>query len=36
MLIYINAMTYHLSLNNKSLENQCQNKLKIDFVNNNL
>jgi hypothetical protein len=29
-------MTYHQNLSSKWLDNQSQNKLKIDFVNNNL
>ena len=29
-------MTYHQNHNSNALENQYQNKLKIDFVNNNL
>ena len=36
MSIRVNVITYHPNRNSKSLENQYQNKLKIDFVNNNL
>jgi hypothetical protein len=36
MSIWVNTMTYYQKLNSKCLENQYQNKLKIDFVNNNL
>jgi len=36
MSIRVNGITYHQNGCSKSLENQSQNKLKIDFVNNNL